>query len=159
MTDPAIIRGNQAAEIPQTSQTSRLVDAVVAVLKAELNRDLHVDIMPDKPADFDLAERAPGAVLVHYRGSKYKRGGSAQPRDLTIDLHLRLRGQSGTFGAPVMVDTVSEILQGRQLAGSTAFQLESDGLVQEQGGLWDYVVTFTTELPRVARRHSDWRPY
>lgn len=159
MTDPAIISGNQGGGAAPSSPTSRLVDAVVEVLAAELNRDLRVEPMPDKIKDFDLAERSPGAALVHYRGSKYKPGQPAQPRTFTIDVHLLLRGLSGPFGAPVMIDAVSDILQGRQLTGSSAFQLESDGLVEERDGLWDYVVTFTAELPRVARRHPDWRPY
>lgn len=159
MTDPSIIADNQAADVEQSSQTSRLVDAVVAALKAELNRDLRVEVMPDKIREFDLAERSPGAALVHYRGSKYKPGQPVQPRTLTIDVHLLVRGLVGRFGAPVLVDAVAEILQGRQLAGSTAFQLDSDGLVEERGGIWDYAVTFTTELPRVARRQPEWRPY
>jgi hypothetical protein len=159
MIDPAIISGNQGASAEPSSPTSRLVDAVVEALKAELNRDLRVAPMPDKIREFDLAERSPGAALVHYRGSKYKPGQPAQSRTLTIDVHLLLRGLNGPFGAPVMIDAVCDILQGRQLTGSTGFQLEHDGLVEERGGIWDYVVTFTTELPRVARRHPDWRPY
>lgn len=158
MTTPAIISGNQGGGTRPSSPTSRLVEAVVAALAAELNRDLDVTEMPDKPGDYDLGDR-PGAVLVHYRGSKYRPGQSVQPRALTFDIHLRLRGQAGRFGSTRMIDAVAECLQDRQFQGSTGFQLESDGLVQEQDGLWDYVVSFTTTLPRVARRHPDWRPY
>lgn len=158
MTDPAIVSGNQGGGKVPSSATSRLVEAVVAALAAELNRDLDVTEMPDKPGDYDLGDR-PGAVLVHYRGSKYRPGRPAQPRTLTIDIHLRLRGQAGEFGSTYLIDVVGEILQERQFEGSTGFQLESDGLVQEQDGVWDFVVTFTTELLRVARRQPDWRPY
>lgn len=157
MTDEALLTANRQAELEQSSPTSRLVEAIVAALAAEVSRELDVAEMPDKLGDYDLGER-PGAVLVHYRGSKY-RPGRPQPRTLTIDVHLRLRGQAGEFGATYMVDAVALILQERQFAGSTPFQLDSDGLVQERDGLWDYVVTFTTELPRVARRQPDWRPY
>lgn len=157
MTDPALVAANQAAELERSSPTSRLVAAVITTLAAEIDRDLDVTEMPDKLGDYDLGER-PGAVLVHYRGSNY-RPGRPQPRTLTIDVHLLLRGQGGEFGSTCMVDAVALIMQERQLEGSTPFQVESDGLVQEHDGIWDYVVSFTTELPRVARRHPDWRPY
>ncbi|MEN5083725.1 Gp37 family protein [Bosea sp. TWI1241] len=157
MTDPAIIASNLGAA-PISSPTSRLVEDVVAALAAEISRDLDVAEMPDKPGDYDLGER-PGAVLVHYRGSKYQKGRPSQPRELTFDIHLRLRGQAGRFGFTHMIDAVADCLQDRQFQGSTGFQLESDGLVQEHGGLWDYVVSFTTTMPRAARRQPDWRPY
>ncbi|PZU89114.1 MAG: hypothetical protein DI527_16410 [Chelatococcus sp.] len=160
MADPAIISGNQAADVSSSSPTSRLVAGVVAVLEAEMTREFYVGPMPDKPADFDLGERE-GAVLVHYRSGKGMGvdADADQQRELTIDVHLRLRGLAGRFGVAVQLDAVMGSLLGRQIQGSTRFRYGGDQFVQERDGIWDHVVTFTTTQPAVARRHPDWRPY
>lgn len=160
MADPAIVAGNQAAPgKEQESQISWMVDAIVAALDADISKKMLVAKMPDKLQDYDLGQRE-GAILVHYRGSKYgPAAGGAQPREMTFDAHVLVRGLDGPFGATVQVEGVRLSLQGRELQGGTAIALQSDGLVQEKDGVWNYVVTFTATLPAVARRQPDWRPY
>lgn len=160
MTEAAIIAGNQMADVSASSPTSRLIDGVIAVLAAEMSREFYVGSMPDKPADFDLGERE-GAVLVHNRGGKGRSldADADQQRELTIDVHLRLRGLSGRFGIPIQIDAAIGCLLGREIQGSTRFRYADDQFVQEHDGIWDHVVTFVTTLPAVARRHPDWRPY
>lgn len=153
MTDAAeIAAANRgAAETSWSGPTEAIVEGIVAVLCAELPRDLKVEEMPDNPKTFDLGEHE-AAALVHYRGSKYARarsnGLTAQDRDPALDIHLIVRGLSGHLGAYALIDLTRLALQGRTIAGLT-LDIVSDGLNVQSDSLWTYVVGVVGTMPAV----------
>ncbi|MFD2678007.1 Gp37 family protein [Camelimonas lactis] len=155
MTDaPDIAAGNRsAATAAGMGETDRIVSAIVNLFEAGLPRDVHVAIMPDRVKDFDLGEHE-AAALVHYRGSDYRApetsDGIWQTRRVTIDVHLMVRGLTGRLGAPSLVDSSRITLQGKSVHGSTPFAVLRDGLVSENDGIWDYVISFAASLRAVA---------
>jgi len=141
---------------PPVEWPERFVQAVVAVLSAEAPGAFRVDAMPDKVAEYDIASYD-GAILVHYRGSKYVGGNGRSPavlqRRFDFDVHVIARGLAGKAGAPNVVEAVRRILQNRQIEGSLPLAPVEDGLHAEEKGAWIYVITFRGEIPAIGGRH------
>ncbi|MDE2577950.1 MAG: hypothetical protein KGL46_04010 [Hyphomicrobiales bacterium] len=136
--------------------SGRFVRECVGVLNREAPQTFLIDEMPDNIRKVDIGTRD-GAIIVHYRGSKYSVGAGQSPvmaqRVFTFDVHVLARGIQGRSGAPNVVDIVRVILQNRQIEGAGPLAPVEDGFANEEGGVWDYVISFRGELPAVGRNY------
>ncbi|MFT4098174.1 MAG: Gp37 family protein [Rhodoblastus sp.] len=141
-----------AATAPPLEWPGRFVQAMVAILNAEAPGSFMIDEMPDKPGEVDISNRD-GAIIVHYRGSKYAVSPSADPvrqqRTFDVDVHVVARGLKGRTGAPNAMELVRKMFQARRVEGAGPLSVVADGFHAEDGGIWDYVISFRGQLPAV----------
>lgn len=161
-----IVGANRSAEAvgepPAEPIVTRLVDGVVKRLTLVLPGDAHVEELPDRPKEYDLGKRR-AVVLVHYRGSKYRapntNGAMVQARAMSVDVHILVRGLGGTsrgaepgaVGAYDLVEAVRLALQGHTIEGCGPFIMLEDGVIGEDGGVWNYVVQFAAGTRAVSQ--------
>lgn len=124
---------------------------IVAALKAELGAKFLVETYPDKPVDYDFS-RADKIALVQYTGSIYRTGGDdAVRRAPEFAVHLNLRAAAQPLRAHVEIDNVWRALDGARIEGAT-LAVTRDGLVDQDGTDWRYLVTVVCSVPAVRMR-------
>ena len=130
----------------------RLTQAIVDILEHEAPGNFRVAAMPDKVTEFDIGEYD-GAIIVHYRGSRYAGQSSAMAavlqRTFDIDIAVLARGVQGETGAPNVVEAIRRILQNRQVEGSSPLAPVEDGLTSQDGLIWTYTIMFRGQVPAI----------
>jgi len=143
----------EAAKAPRPLEwPGRIVAALVEILTQEAPGNFRVAAMPDRIAEFDIGEYD-GAIIVHYRGSRYTGQANAMAamlqRSFDIDIAVLARGIQGETGAPNVVEAIRRILQNRQVEGSSPLAPVEDGLTSQDGLIWTYTIMFRGQIPAV----------
>ncbi|TXI34363.1 MAG: hypothetical protein E6Q69_04165 [Aquipseudomonas alcaligenes] len=138
-------------------QTEQILDALVERLKAELGRDLMVELFPENPAQYRL-NHPRGAVLVAFGKSTF--GGSQavdsmfQERNLVIALTLVFRQLNGKDGAVGYLDRIRDTLTGWWPPHcDQACRPVSERFIGHLQGVWQYgldIATRATQLQAMA---------
>jgi hypothetical protein len=138
-------------------QTEQILDALVERLKAELGRDLMVELFPENPAQYRL-NHPRGAVLVAFGKSTF--GGSQavdamfQERNVVIALTLVFRQLNGKDGAVGYLDRIRDTLTGwRPPHCDQACRPVSERFIGHLQGVWQYgldIATRATQLQAMA---------
>lgn len=135
------------------SATRPILEAVAARLQTALP-DVQVEIFPERPGDYQFIHPN-GAVLVGYRGSKFRRpdglGMIAQQRDVTLDLTVIGAGLHGDDGALAILDEVRLALTGYCPPDCQPCHLGEEAFLAEDAGAWMYSLTAHTEAQQVQR--------
>lgn len=151
----ASLAGGQ--EPPSLEFPDRFVDAAVAILDAEAPGTFKVAPMPDKVENFDIGE-SDGAIIVHWRGSKYQFSAGAQPvvgqSSFDVDVHVIARGVTGASGAPNIIERIRVIFQNRRVAGALPLAPVEDGFVDQKEGVWRYYIAFRGGRPAIGAQRA-----
>lgn len=137
------------------THVEQIENGIVEKLKAGCtNSKWLIQTFPDTPDQFDMSNIAL-AALVQYAGSKYRAPeghGGAQPRLATFAIHVYFRASSmgGEFRPLYLLDEVRKAVQGCKIAG-VALDVTRDGLVEQNGALWRYVVELSGAMIAVPR--------
>lgn len=140
---------------PRQTHIEQIESGIVQLLKdAGLNAKWLIETFPDNPDQYDMAN-VKLAALVQYAGSKYlpeEGHGGAQPRLSTFAIHLYFRASTlgEDFRPLYLLDEVRYAVQGCTVAG-VALTVTRDGLVDQTGALWRYVLELTGSLPAIPR--------
>ena len=152
MTDPA-------RTDPHTTIIDLVETGLVALLKERLPFDAFIDVFPDNPADFDLANLTLVA-LVQYTGSAFTPTRNlpqgAQGRALGISIHSYARDLRGPKGGYRLMEAVRLAVQGERAGPSGQIDVLSDGLVEERGaaGFYHFETRIACPVQAVAARQQ-----
>ncbi len=138
--------------ILQKTHIERIEDGIVRALEGGgLSSRYLIASFPDNPDEFDMSN-VERAALVQYTGSRYEMPGStgsgAQKRRAEFAIHLYLRRVSVPVRAPHEIDQIRLAVQGRHVEG-TLLVVTRDGLVDQDGPLWRYVLEVICYLPAI----------
>ena len=142
--------GTQTDPLIRKSPVEKIETAIVSFLKAGgLSSKYLIAAFPDNPDAFDLG-KAEKAALVQYTGSRYaapEATGAAQLRAPEFAIHLFLRSVGQPIRAPYEIEQIRMAVQDRSVQGATLYVIK-DGLVDQTGPLWRYVVEIAcTPIP------------
>lgn len=140
----------------------KIQDGIVEALKqGGLSAKYRIEPFPDDPDKFDMAD-AEKVALVQYVRSNYGRAESAnsaaQMRDAHFSIHLYLRRASTPVNGMHEIDQVRLCLQGRVVEGAELSMLR-DGLVDQNGALWRYVVEVSAPIPAIPLNREQPTPF
>lgn len=139
------------------NQLERIEDALIKQLEEFVSKLVKIESYPGDPNTYDFAGLE-CAILVHYRGSKYKAveevGNSSQKRRVNFSLVLfsrTLRDQTGIYQT---LEDMRLAIQGQSFEGSSAVEIVSDALIREIKGQWQWEIVIGLNIPAVARAYQ-----
>jgi len=149
------------APIPALTHLEKIQIGLVAALKAGLDAKYLIDVFPDKPEQYDTGNAEKWA-LVQYTGSRYSdaedAARSAQGRRAEFAVHLSLRAVGVPLRAAREIDQVRLALQGQKIEGAL-INVTRDGLLDQDGSLWRYVVEVACVLRAVPLQRRPVAPF
>lgn len=147
--------------VPALTHIEKIEDGLVAALKAGLSAKYLIDRFPDKPEQYDTGNAEKWA-LVQYTGSRYSEAEdsarSAQGRSAEFAIHLALRAVGVPLRAAREIDQVRLALQGLKIEG-TIINVTRDGLLDQDGSLWRYVVEVACVLRAIPLQRRPFAPF
>lgn len=153
-----------SAQIPQLRKThpEKIQDGIVTALHAGgLSSKYLIAAFPDNPEEFDMG-KAEKVALVQYTGSRYEApnatGSGAQWRRAEFAIHLYLRRANTPVRGLREIELIRMALQGRRLEGSEVY-ITRDGLIDQDGALWRYVIEIACRIPAVPLTHRHPVPF
>lgn len=136
------------------SYLEKIETDIIAELTPLVSGALKVEQMPTEPANYDLGSLK-GAIVVHYKGSQFTAldsvSGASQGRRMNFAIVLLTRELRGHVGAYKALDDIRLALQGATFQGAGPCEMVSDGLVDENAGLWRWDIVIGLNAPAVAR--------
>lgn len=138
-------------QLPKTHLEKIEAGIVDALKNGGLSSRYLIEIFPDKPEEFDF-EGADKILLVQYTGSRFdapeQAGSGMQMRAPVFALHLHLRRTQAAVRGLREIDQVRLAVQGLALEGAK-LRLVRDGLANQSGEFWHYVIELTCRIPAV----------
>lgn len=136
------------SQLKPKTQTEQLLDAFIARLKKEFDRELAVELFPENPVQYRL-NHACGAILVAYGKSTFGASEATdavfQARNMSFQLTLVFRQLHGTSGAISYLDRIRECLTGwKPPHCDMACRPAAEHFIGQVQGLWQYGVAITT---------------
>lgn len=130
------------------TQTEQLLDAFVARLKKDFDRELSIELFPENPAQYRL-NHACGAILVAYGKSTFGASESTdavfQARNMSFQLTLVFRQLHGTSGAISYLDRIRECLTGwKPPHCDMTCRATAENFIGQVQGLWQYGLSVAT---------------
>lgn len=130
------------------TQTEQLLDAFVARLKKDFDRELAIELFPENPAQYRL-NHACGAILVAYGKSTFGASESTdavfQARNMSFQLTLVFRQLHGTSGAISYLDRIRECLTGwKPPHCDMTCRATAENFIGQVQGLWQYGLSVAT---------------
>ncbi|TWC74404.1 Gp37 protein [Pseudomonas sp. SJZ103] len=130
------------------TQTEQLLDAFVARLKKDFDRELAIELFPENPAQYRL-NHACGAILVAYGKSTFAASESTdavfQARSMSFQLTLVFRQLHGTSGAISYLDRIRECLTGwKPPHCDMTCRPTAENFIGQVQGLWQYGLSIAT---------------
>lgn len=130
------------------TQTEQLLDAFVARLKKDFDRELAIELFPENPAQYRL-NHACGAILVAYGKSTFGASESTdavfQARNMSFQLTLVFRQLHGTSGAISYLDRIRECLTGwKPPHCDMTCRPTAENFIGQVQGLWQYGLSIAT---------------
>lgn len=134
------------------SAVEKVEDAIVELLKPCLHAKYFISIFPDKPEAFDIAKHK-RVALVQYSGSQYKSSegvnAGLQMRRSEFHIHLYLSALDLPIMGERTIEHIRHGLQGARIEGGNLMFMR-DRLVEQDQGLWHYVIDVAIDLPAIA---------
>lgn len=134
---------------------------VEALRQGGLSSKYLIAPFPDNPDAFDMSD-AERVALVQYTGSRYdapgETGGSVQMRRADFAVHLYLRRLAQPIRALREIEQMRLALQGRAIEGAE-LSVTRDGLIDQDGSLWRYVIEVSLRIPSVPLAHAHPAPF
>lgn len=130
----------------------KIEEGIVAALKdGGLSAKFLIRAFPERPEALDMSD-VQKAALVQYTGSRYtapeNTGSRGQMRRAEFAVHLYLRQATSGGRGLRELEQVRLVLQGQRIEGADLVILR-DGLVDQDGDLWRYVIEVGCQLPAV----------
>ena len=143
------------------TQTEQLLDAFVARLKKDFDRELAIELFPESPVQYRL-NHACGAILVAYGKSTFGASEAVdavfQARNMIFQLTLVFRQLHGTSGAISYLDRIRECLTGwKPPHCDMACRPSAEHFIGQVQGLWQYglsIATRATQLQVMGPEHG-----
>ena len=137
------------------TQTEQLLDAFVARLKTNFDRELAIELFPENPAQYRL-NHTNGAILVAYGQSTVSASESIdavfQARSMSFQLTLVFRQLHGTSGAISYLDRIRECLTGwKPPHCDMTCRPTADDFIGQVQGLWQYGLSIATRAVQLQR--------
>ncbi|MGY1949463.1 Gp37 family protein [Pseudomonas pergaminensis] len=130
------------------THTEQLLDAFVARLKKDFDRELAIELFPENPAQYRL-NHTNGAILVAYGKSTFGASESTdavfQARSMSFQLTLVFRQLHGTSGAISYLDRIRECLTGwKPPHCDMSCRPTAENFIGQVQGLWQYGLSIAT---------------
>ena len=130
------------------TQTEQLLDAFVARLKKDFDRELAIELFPENPVLYRLNHTC-GAILVAYGKSTFGASESTdavfQARNMSFQLTLVFRQLHGTSGAISYLDRIRECLTGwKPPHCDMTCRPTAENFIGQVQGLWQYGLSIAT---------------
>lgn len=130
---------------------ARVEAAAIDLLKAGLDPEYFIDLFPADPSKFDTSNR-PKCALVQYIGSAYQAPSGVregmQNRRASFRLHLVLNAARTEVVPEAEIEDARLALQAALVEGARLV-ISRDGLMRNEGPMWEYFLDFELELPAV----------
>lgn len=129
---------------------AEIEQAIIERLRAKIT-DLEITGFPEKPAEYKLMHRK-GALLVVFAGATYSEPKTDiiyQERKLEFDINIVMRHLRTHEGAYAYLDAARIALTGFKVNGTGKFYPVREQFLSEEGGIWQYRITFACSMPAV----------
>lgn len=125
--------------------------SIIEKLEADIS-GVSIESFPAKVQEYLKSFIHPtGAVLINYAGSKYTNpdnlNSNAQIRTVEFDIYVVLKNIKNNQGVYITLESVKESLTGYEPEGCMRMIPVSDDFVQEENGIWVYVIKFSAIAP------------